>query len=466
MIRMSFLPQRRGGRKGVLNILPRTLRLCGKIIFVFFVLLLTYAPSQAQEPEKVREFVYGVNAFTGLEYEGVSYPNAVDTLYLLADITNIVSPRESLVYFWPITNQVQVDWGKLNEKVEGTLEVVQRGTVVATVEQTKYVVQYPDGLGTGDAIVYTGEEALLQYEEFERQRIDFRDRVFAYYEATRQYRANLLEQTRNGTMEGEPPPPPAEPRPFLFFSTAAHDGFPLTLPAGRYQIRVRNPEGSIVPDSERNLITFAPIRAGVTYSIIPHDKYTFPEESKDPSQILYARAGSVFYLQPSNELEYNDSYLTHLSDPQSTRGNVDQHQWMPLRSIDAGTLEILVDGEVVERIERRNFVVRQITGAALGYEIHDQLTVEEERLRERRPDFAAYAVVVEPDRPSFSLRLVDESGAVVLGSEREVHLVRTDVAGNFYALPLLPLVFGLGLVVWRRNRFVAVNVDQDGDGKE
>ncbi len=438
-----------------------------RILLIVFVAILLNQTSvqgvQGQEPEKKREFVYGVNAFTGLEYEGVAYPNTVDTLYLLADVVNIVSPRESLVYFWPITNQLQVDWSALNEKVEGTLELLQGGSVVATIEQTQYVIQYPDGLGIGKVHVYTGEEAVRQQQEFERQRIEFRDRVFAYYEATRQYRADLLEKARSGEkMEGAPPPPPEEPAPFLFFSTAVHEGFPLNLAAGRYQIRVRDPDGNIVPESERSLVAFASVRDGVAYSVIPHDKYTFPEESRDPSQVLYARAGSIFYLQPSNALEYNDFYLIHLSEPQSTRGNLQQYQWMPLRSIDEGTLEILVDGQVVEQIERRNYVVRQITGTARGYEIHDQSTTTEERLRRRRPDFSGYAVVVEPDRPSFSLRLVDEDGIVLPGSERDVHLVHTAAAGNFYALPLLPLALGLGLFVWRRRRFATVAVEEVG----
>ncbi|MEZ4657495.1 MAG: hypothetical protein R2911_07985 [Caldilineaceae bacterium] len=48
---------------------------------------------------------------------------------------------------------------------------------------------------------------------------------------------------------------------------------------------------------------------------------------------------------------------------------------------------MVVGGQVVDRIARRPFVVRQCTGSALGYEILDQETLpaEEERLRRARP---------------------------------------------------------------------------------
>ena len=427
----------------------------GLRLLLLMLFLLPASSLLAQTPEKTREFVYGVNAFTGLEYEGIAYPRTVNTIYLMADVVNIVSPRESMVYFWPITNELRVDWDELNETVHGTLEIVQRGQVVSTIEQTQYVVQYPDGLGTGRPFVYTDEEAERQFQEFQRLRIEFRDTVFAYYEATRNYRQELDEKAKAGTLEGEPPPPPEEPAPFIFYSTSVNDGYPITLAAGRYQIRVRDADGQIVPESTRNLIAFAPTREGVTYSIIPHDRYTFPEGSNDPSQVIYARAGTVFYLQPSAELEYNDFYLTRLSSPQSTEGNIDQWAWLPLREVKQGTLEVVENGQVVDRIERRNYVVRQITGNTLGYEIHDQETTDIERLRERRPDFAGYAIEVKSGQPSFRIRLVDENGEILPGSERDIHLVNTAAAGNLYALPLLPLGVGLCLVLWRRSRYTS-----------
>lgn len=463
----SLIVARKGARAPVNATTRNTLTMCPRVrsglktfaatlMLSLFALFFWSPMTSGQSPEKRREFVYGVNAFTGIEYEGVAYPRSVDTIYLMADVMNIVSPRESMVYFWPITNELRVDWDRLNETVQGTLEILSGGDLVASIDQTKYVIQYPDGLGTGLPFVYTHDKAEHQYQEFERLRIEFRDRVFAYYEATRNYRQALADQARQGNLEGESPPPPQEPAPFLFYSTTVNHGFPVVLSPGRYQIRVRDAAGEIVPESVRKLIAFSHAREGVAYSIIPHDKYTFPEESKDPSHIIYAREGTIFYLQPSKELEYNDLYLTRLSAPQSTEGNVDRWMWLPLREIKRGTLEIIENGQVVEQIQRRNYVVRQITGNSLGYEIHDQETTDIERLRSRRPDFSGYAIQIERGQPSFRIRLIDENGQVFAGSERDIHLVNT-APSNAYALPLLPLGVGIGLVLWRRLRYTKVS---------
>ena len=161
------------------------------LLLALFLVTLLPQTTTAQVPEKRREFVYGVNAFSGLEYESVFYPLTVDTIYLMADVTNIISPRESLVYFWPITNEQRVDWDGLNETIAGTLEVVQGGQVIQRVPGTKYVIQYPKGYDGGEVYVYLDEEAEAQYQEFDRQRWAYRDEVAAYYEASRNYRQDL-----------------------------------------------------------------------------------------------------------------------------------------------------------------------------------------------------------------------------------------------------------------------------------
>ena len=425
------------------------------ILNILMFVSLTPTLARAQSPDKVREFVYGINAFQGREYKGIFLPTNVDTLYLLADVTNIISPRVSLVYFWPITNDYQVDFNELNEPIQGTLEVLQGGRVLQTIPQDRYVIQYPTGLENGEVHVYTGDEADAQYAEFDRQRLAFRDRVADYYSATLEYRQNLDDQIAAGKASADPPPPPQEPSPFLFFSTTVNQGVPVNLPPGRYTIRLRGEDGEIVPDSQRNLVTFAPARDGVGYTIIPYDKWTTPEKSNDNSQVLYARAGATIYLKPYETKEYNEYEYLRLQEPQTTAGNNDRWTWGELGEITGATLEVVVGGQVVERIERRPFVVRQYTGSALGYEILDQQTLpeDEERLRTRTPDIEGYAVTVAPAHAAFQLRLVDAAGAIIPGSQRDVKLVQSDGAGAFMFLPLAPLLLGLGLVVWRRTRF-------------
>lgn len=423
------------------------------------ILLLTQLLSlstAAQVPDKRREFIYGVQAYNGLQYHATYYPLNLDTIYFMADVVNIISPRESLVYFWPITNEQLVDWDSLNETVDGTLEIVQRGQVIQTISQTEYVIQYPNGYDSGQVKVHLGEEAHAQYAEFDRQRAAFRDEVAAYYEASVNYRQDLQEQVESGALTEENLELPAQPPAFLFFSTGVFEGIPLKLPAGSYQIRLRDGNGQIIPGSERNLVTFTPDRVGVSYTIIPHEKWTTPEQSDDPSQVLYARSGTMMYLQPVREYEYNQLYFTRLEQPQNTTSSKDRWDWIPHLPINDGTLEILSGGQVIERVERRPYVVRQYTGSALGYEIIDQLTATEERFRERSPDFEGYALTVAPGQSSVSIRLVDSNGQVVPGSEREIKLVNTANARSGYLLPILPLAVGLGVLLWRRSKLASL----------
>ena len=424
------------------------------VLLAVSFLSLWFAPSTAaQEPAKERQFVYGVNAFTGKGYAGTFYPTTVDTLYLLADTPSIVSPRYTLVYFWPITNEYKVDWDGLNETVYGTVEILQRGRVVYTLSQTKYTIQYPQGLDAGEVYLYVGAEAEARYQEFQRQRQAYRDRVWEYYQATREYRAQL-EAAAEAGKQGEAaniPDPPVEPEPFVFFSTGLHDGFPVALPAGTYTIRVRGEDGQIVPQSERKLIAFTARREGIGYTIVPRDKWTAPEQADDPSHVIYARGGSVFYLQPFFAKEYNELYYTRLEKPQSTTGSRDRWMWVHLWPQEGGSLEVLRDGQVVERVERKPYLVKQLPGPALGYEVVEYPT---DGTITRSPDFEAYEIRVQAGQPSFTIRLVGADGSVVPGSEREVRLMQTQHAWALYLLAFLPLGTGVSLAIWRRGRLV------------
>ena len=419
---------------------------------LLFVLSLSFSLASAQVPDKQREFVYGMQTFTGLRYEATFYPLTVDTIYVMADVVNIISPKESLVYFWPITNDLKADWDGLNETVGHTLEILQGGSVIETVTQTTYVIQYPNGYDSGVVNVYLGDEAAVQYDVFDQARAEFRDGVAAYYEASRNYRAELSRQVEAGEVEDDILIPPEEPLDFLFFSTGIFDGIPLQLSEGNYTIRVRDSNGDIIPESERKLVAFNPTRQGVNYDIIPYDKWTTPEQSDDPSQVLYAKEDSIMYLQPSNELEYNELYYARVRNPQDILASQDRWTWVPMTPIEQGTLEILQNGQVVDRVERRPYVVRQYTGSALGYEIIDQRTAEEERFRTRTPDFEAYQIKVNSGQSDFSIRLVDPEGRVVPGSERAVKLVNTTNPQRGYLLPVIPLILGVLVSIWRSTK--------------
>ena len=48
--------------------------------FLLLILMLAALPALGQEPERVRQLVYHVNAFDGQAWEAVFYPQSEDTI--------------------------------------------------------------------------------------------------------------------------------------------------------------------------------------------------------------------------------------------------------------------------------------------------------------------------------------------------------------------------------------------------
>lgn len=419
------------------------------------------SPLEAQDPVRREELVYGVNAYLGGVYEGGFYAQDQGTIYLLADAPSVVSLRRTLVYFWPITNRQVADWDALNQQITGQLEIRRGRRLQASVPLTEYVIQYPDGRESRSAQLHVDDAARRQWSEFERQRVQYRQAVGRYYQDLVEYRQALDAQIAAGELEEAPAAPPAEPEPFVFASTEVNQGYPVQLPPGRYTVQVRDDAGQVMAGSRRQLVIFAPAQKGVAYAVIPHDRYTFPEASDDAGEVLYLRRDALTYLRPFAQEEFRLPYLQRLLDSQSAAGRFDQFAWHQEEEIEQGTLVVRHRGEIIRRIERRPYVVRQITGAALGYEIHDQTATDIERLRERRPDFHGYRLDA-PDLPAaFSFGLENEQGQIVAGSTRRVKIVRTELAPWVRALPLAPCAV---VLVWsgvRRRRFTRLPRDME-----
>ncbi len=418
-------------------------------------------PVQAQDPERRTELVYGVNASIGGVYEGVFYPQDHGTLYVVAEAVTIISPRTTQVYYWPITNKQVADWDAQNEPVEGLLEIRRRGRNLQQVQQTDYLIQYPDGRDHSVAQLYLGDQAHQQWAHFEQLRDQFRRDVSAYYQDLVSYRQDLDARIAAGELQGEPPAPPMEPEPFVYSSTEINRGYPVALPPGRYTIQIRDHQGQVVPQSRKRLEVFAPVSQGVAYRVIPHDRYTFPELSDDVGEVIYLRDDAQVYLQPYAQQEFPELHLTRLQDPQATTGRPDLYRWRQQHEIEGGTLVVMAGNTVIRRIERRPYAIRQITGAALGYEIHDQTTTEHESLRERRAAFHGYWLHAATLPSSIHIRLEGPDGVTIPGSERRVRIVRTRIPGWSFALPCLPFVLALLVTGLRRRRYSRLPRDME-----
>lgn len=399
----------------------------------------------AEEVSKSQQFVYGINAFTWQDYAGALAPRTVRTIYLLAGQPSILSPRETLVYYWPITGEYRADWEALNRSVPGALELLVPGMSVRTLPRVQYVIQYPQGPGRGQPLLYMGKEAMARYEAFRNARAQYRDELARYQEQRRLY-IEALDRAVRARHRGEQieiPQPPQEPAPFQLFSSEVHDGFAVQLPPGRYRIRLRQQDGRILAESERTLVVITHRRESIGFTIVPQQRWTVPERADDPESTIYARRGQVIYLQPFLAREYNDLAFTRLLNPQSREGRPDWWRWEYVRPLDAERLEVLAGGSAAQMISRRLFRVVQTPGEALGYQVVEPSGAQP-------PDFEGFKVAITA--PTLRVRLLDERGHPLPGGARTIQVPRTQAAWPMALVLLLPLTVGAMLVSMRRER--------------
>ena len=442
------------------------------------------------DTERREEFVYGVNAYNGTLYQGVFHPPSVDTIYLLSDKVNIISPRKTIIYYWAVTNEYKADFDSMNEDVPGFLEIRLKDQLVLTVEPTDYVIQYAEGITRGEAEVFLGGAAQRKYNEWEEALKIYRMAVSEYYADSRDWQAELSERVQSGEVTSEDDvlvSQPVQPAEFLYSSTKVFKGVPLDLPPGTYDIQLRNDNGKIVADSVKKLVVFSSDRVGVGYTVIPEDKWTTPEQTYNPGEMLYVRPNNTLYLEPFFESEYNEQYFIHLEAPQAPLFVNSGWKWIkeenfkPSSSTKWQSLgdapgdapdetfvgsrrpgryindeDIGYDMQVVERnilqesITFEDFMVRQMPGKALGYEILQAMEGLSQGMRERSPDFSAFRIMVRRPLQDLGINLQGDDGAILSGSSRTLDVVRENGSTDLFLALLLPIGLGIVMVGYRR----------------
>jgi len=416
----------------------------GEVAVLIVLCLFGTGTATAQVPVKERQFVYGINAFTWKGYAGVMSPRAVPVVYLLAGRPSIISPRETLVYYWPTTGDYRADWASRDISVPGTLEVGAPGLPTERLRHVPYVIQYPEGSGSSKSVLHVGTEARMQYERFLRGRDRFRETLWRYHEAQHAYR-DALDRAVLARQRGEKvalPQAPREPVPFLLASTDLHDGFVVNLPPGHYRVRLRGDDGRIVPDSERTLVVFTHRRESVGFTIIPQRRWTVPARADDPAATVYARPDQVLYLEPFVAREYNDLAYTRLQNPQNRDGQPNGWLWEYLEPLASSQVEVLRKGMTREAVPRRPFRVVQTPGEALGYEVLEPRGVQ-------TPDFEAFRLAI--GTASAVVHPLDATGRRLLGRVL-IRVPHTGASRQILLIPLIPLAIGLAAVSWRRER--------------
>lgn len=425
-----------------------------KLRWGLLVLLLTLATPAlvlAQATDRQEAFVYGVNAGIPDAVIGTFAPPTVDTIYLLSTETSILSPRITIVYYWPITNDYRASWNVLNEVVEGELEITRSGQVVETVEQTTYTIHFRTGRGSSSKpTLYVGEEAEAAHAQFQADQLAYRDAALAYEEARQAWLAAAREAQANGVSPDDFPPSPVEPPPLNTFSTGLNSGFPLKLEPGNYRIHTRAADGSIVPESERRLVVFSPRRTAVGYEVIPEQRWTFPEESNDLEGAILGAENTAVYLKPFITREYPALAYTRLQNPQDASVNqAGKWTWVAGEPIEDATLERVSGGQLLEQIPLQAYTVKQTPGDEYGYEILTYSPSTPDITP--RIDYIGYRLPLASQNRSFSLRLRSSNNSLLLGSDRAVRVASTNSPIMLGLITLLPLLAG-ATILWRRQQ--------------
>ncbi len=415
--------------------------------------LITPAALRAQAPAREPAFVYAANAYTPKGYVPSIYLPRHDTLYLLADQPSALAPRRTLVYWWPLSNEYRADWTERNELITSTLEVVRAGQVVQTYRLSDYVVQY-DAQNAYDTLqLFSGAEASARYDAFVQARTAYWEQVRAYQDQFMEYTLKLNEaaqQSDGGTKPQAVPERPQPPADFTLYSSVPVQAFSVKLPAGEYRIRLRRPDGSLLPEGERSLIVFQARRQAISYTIVPQNKWTVPEQSDDPSHVIYTQGRSTLYFQPFFAEEYNELYYTRLNNPQSREGRADRWEWVNLKPFAAASLAVTPEGGAARPIAFRPYRVNQLPGTALGYEVVDY----DPKTMRGSPSFEGFKLDVDASVPALSIVLTGRDGQPVPGSQRQVRLLQTPNPIIFYALPFVAFLIGGAMIAWRRSQLM------------
>ncbi|HXL02222.1 MAG TPA: hypothetical protein PK016_03770 [Candidatus Atribacteria bacterium] len=436
-----------------------------KTIFfiVVGILVLGGSISWAQAPLFREQLVYSLTSFNGSGFSSSFCPQSEGTLYFIANFNSVVSPRKTIVYYWPITRRYMAGFSTLNEEVPGKLEIWQGGKLINTLDKQKYVLYYPEGYWSEKATIYLDDEAQKYYDEYKAAVDEFNKKLQEYYQAMNYYQQqlnNFFEEVRRRREAGDtgpldiPIPQQPEPPEFVkFYVTEPAEGFILNLPVGNYEIKVRMEDGTIFEGSEKNLIVFTSRRReGVGYEIIPGNRWTKRENCDDPSWIIHAVGKNELYFNPFYQEEYNELYYNKLQDPQNI-GRLESWKWVHVDPVNNAQIILGRREEILQTVDKAPYFVRQVSGPELGYEI---LPYDEELKKSGyQPTFESYKVTLGEDLPRADYQIYTisrETGEHIPKSERTIRFLKKENGAYLYAVAFLPLVVGAIAIIGRSYR--------------
>jgi hypothetical protein len=432
-------------------------------LILWLLLLIPQGRVWADTPKYEEQFVYQLRLFDGNGYPETFIPRSEDTIYLLADTNNVVSPRVTLVSFWPLAGKFVAAFKELNEQLDGTLEIFSGSKKINEINPSEFVFYYPKGMIGEVAELHEGKDAYAIFKEHEKTLNEFYNKMSEYSKQKLVYRTQLMdyvkelekrkergetlkpEQVEEGTPR-EPVPPDRPP----FDLTGIQSDHVINLAAGKYHIRFRASDGTIVEGSEKKLVVFTRRRVGgIGYEIIPGNRWTKRESSNDPLQSIYGSGSNTIYFRAFKEDEYNELFYNKLLDPQNS-GNPKRWTWVHTVPLMDEVLAVQRNERAPEQVKRSAYLVKQLPGARLGYEI---LPYTPERFPDKQPAFEGFKVEFSAgnDLGNQTIWLEGPEGQKLPKSARKMLMVNKAGVNWLYLISAFPLMVGLMIFVRRRK---------------
>lgn len=407
-------------------------------------LLALLAQTAHAAPEEQRQAVYNAEVFDGQGYSAQFYPENVQTIYVLADAQNVFVPKITNVYWWPITHEYKADWESANEPLTGTLEI---GNLKFSM--TPYSLRYNGGYDSAKTGLLVGDAAAQGYSAYQKAQSDYQAAAGKYSDDWNTFQAQLeqwgqlsdaLRAQGLPTSGLKTPQQPVPPQQITVTVTAPQQGIPFSLPAGEYKMLLRGTDGKVVAGSERTIVAFTPRRDGIAYKVIAASKWTLPDASTDPSDMIFVSGEKALYIQPASESEYDAYYAAELLNPQQ-RATQDRRgiwSWLPTGKFSGSALSVTANG-ATQTVRKATYYVKQLPGAVLGYDILPY----DASAGEGVSTFEAFKL-----QPQTGAMTISSPGTP--GSSREVRTVNTGMGGVVLGLAFAPLMGGLLWLSYRR----------------
>jgi len=418
-------------------------RLLGSALSLLIAAAATLLPDSISATNE-REFAWTAMVFDDATYQGVFLPSEKPTIYILAGEKHVLVAHYTMVYYWAIDREYKPDWERMDDLVDGTIEVRDaRDAVIGEIRQQQYLLTNP-GHTVGDLTeLHLGNDADAVYDLYVKDRD-------AYLASVNEYDRQMAEYARKYALDPTDPTirPPSPPPAFNELMSPPRAGFVLDLPRGTYHIRLRDQGGDAVEGSDRTVYSVVARRESTGYIVIPEAKWTISESSDEPGQIIYyASDGAALYLVPVATKEYNEKEYVRINTPQDTLASANRWIWLHGQPITRGLrLQVWSDHRLVKRVDKEGYSVQQSSGSALGYQI-----VPAEDTGSAYADFEAFKVPAAGMGTRFVVRLERDDGTIVPGSERTHLRVRKDIPTPGFLIALLPLAVALGISYRRRK---------------